>query len=626
MKTKLIILVSALSLLFVSGLMAQASTTFTDYVAKGTTYLFGCDTIQFNGGTRTIAGENATLILQDRLDAVKIERKDSIYRGEKYLYGCDVFTDSTTICDTIHGWERDTIYIFSLRVQEPEPIKVLLLDTICNGQKYLFGCEVLQTDTIISLRKDTTIERTDTISLSSRDSIVTLHLTVSPPDTFSTTQRICSGDSIQLVDGDATYYSRDIVFTRVITNGYGCRCIGTYELTVIKPDTTTLTDTICSDSEYQFGDTTLTTSGTYYRTIPSLTPPMCDSVIRLELVVRACITVNEPVKGYVCSGEVYRGRLTSHTITERTMWTDFVRAYVDGAQVDSLYHYDIAPYLQTLPVISDSSVIVRCGKAIDITKANSIVQDHITAMGEAYAPNAVITWQWFDNNAWQDLPGTTAIRGGVNDVQVRCAVTTDCGLKDTTLTVPVAEPTPENDSTMDNMPASSMYGNRLLIVNKHAIDSIYGWDIKPADVVWYSMTGAAPDVAVDESVHTGLYYTADEAFAGKYYARITHQSVNASDCGGILRTVVLTCTAAANSLSPQLIPTVAHPAEQMRLLNLNAATVTEIRVYNTSGELQSSYTSAEATEFLFRAAHSAGYYLVDVVTEDSKVTLRYIVK
>lgn len=81
-----------------------------------------------------------------------------------------------------------------------------------------------------------------------------------------------------------------------------------------------------------------------------------------------------------------------------------------------------------------------------------------------------------------------------------------------------------------------------------------------------------------------------------------------------------------NSLSPQLIPTVAHPAEQMRLLNLNAAAITEIRVYNTSGELQSSYTSAEATEFLFRAAHSAGYYLVDVVTEDSKVTLRYIVK
>lgn len=677
MKTKRIILVSALSLLCAGGFMAQTKPTLTDYVAKGTTYLFECDTIHFNGGSRTVTGDNATLILTEKQTPFNVVWQDSIVRGETYLYGCDRFTTDTRLFDTIRGWERDTVHTFLLKVLEPKPISVQLFDTVCNGRKYLFGCEVLHTDTIFALQTDTTIVRTDTIALPFRDSVVTLQLTVLSPDTFSTAQSVCSGDSIQLVDGDSTFYSRDTTFTRVIMNGYGCRSIGTYTLVVIQPDTTRIDTTICEGSHYTFGDTTLTTEGTYYRTTSSLSTG-CDSVVELKLtvtpaevttshdtictgttydfhgkildktgtyrdtvyaedthcmsitelvlVVRDCLTRDEYVKSYVCADTEYQGRLKSYTITEPTKWEDIVRVYMDGAQVDSVYHYNIAPYILTLPVIPDSSIIVRCGKAIDITKANSIVQDHITATGEAYAPNVVITWQWFDNNVWQDLPGTTAIRGGVNEVQVRCAVTTDCGSTDTTLTVPVVEPAPENDSTMDNMPASSMYGNRLLIVNKHAIDSIYGWDIQPADVVWYRMQGAAPDVAVDKSVHTGLYYTADEAFAGKYYARITHQSVNASDCGGTLRTVVLTCEKEANSLSPQLIPTVAHPAEQMRLLNLNAAAITEIRVYNTSGELQSSYTSAEATEFLFRAAHSAGYYLVDVVTEDSKVTLRYIVK
>ena len=735
MKTKLIILVSALSLLCVMRSEAQTTTTVTDYVPKGTNYLFECSRITFMGGEQKTTIGSTMLVLRERENPVTIEWKDSIVQGETYLYGCDRFTTDTEFSDTIYGWERDTIRTFVLKVREPkrDTIYQTLYDTICSGQKYLFGCEIIDTDNIFSTTDTTIIEATDWIA---SDTMLTLQLAVLPVYVdMITNPAVEECDSVTL---NGKVYYNDITITDTIADISGCRSIMKYHGIVHHSAKTDTVITICeSELPYEWHDgksieeagtftdtlntivgcdsvVTLTLkvqkandsvdrvsicakdlssfrweghdniaiagAGTYYDTIRSsilgcdsirytlvltvnepttgdttatvcsselpytwhgiemesagdttitLTNAVdCDSIVTLTLIVDTCATRGEKsVTGYVCSGVEYYGRLTPHIITGPTSWTDSVRVEVTKNNfVDSIYHYDIAPYILTLPVIPDSGIIVRCGKAIDITKANSIVQDHITATGEAYAPNVVITWQWFDNNAWQDLPGTTAIRGGVNEVQVRCAVTTDCGSTDTTLTVPVVEPAPENDITMDNMPASSMYGNRLLIVNKHAIDSIYGWDIQPADVVWYSMTGAAPDVAVDESVHTGLYYTADEAFAGKYYARITHQSVNASDCGGTLRTVVLTCEKEADSLSPQLIPTVAHPAEQMRLLNLNAAAITEIRVYNTSGELQSSYTSAEATEFLFRAAHSAGYYLVDVVTEDSKVTLRYIVK
>lgn len=523
MKTKLIILVSALSLLCVMRSEAQTTTTVTDYVPKGTNYLFECDTIHFNGGSRTITGENATLILNERQEAMKIESVDSIIRGEKYLYGCDVFTDSTTICDTIHGWERDTIRTFVLKVREPkrDTIYQTLYDTICSGQKYLFGCEIIDTDNIFSTTDTTIIETTDWIA---SDTMLTLQLAVLPVYVdMITNPAVEECDSVTL---NGKVYYNDITVTDTIVDISGCRSIMKYHGIVHHSAKTDTVITICeSELPYEwhngkkieeagtFTDTLNTIAGcdsvvtlilnvqkandsvdrvsicakdlssfrweghdniaiagagTYYDTIRSsilgcdsirytlvltvnepttgdttatvcsselpytwhgiemesagdttitLTNAVdCDSIVTLTLIVDTCATRGEKsVTGYVCSGVEYYGRLTPHIITGPTSWTDSVRVEVTKNNfVDSIYHYDIAPYILTLPVIPDSGIIVRCGKAIDITKANSIVRDHITATGEAYAPNAVITWQWFDNNAWQDLPGTTAIRGGVN--------------------------------------------------------------------------------------------------------------------------------------------------------------------------------------------------------------------
>ena len=38
------------------------------------------------------------------------------------------------------------------------------------------------------------------------------------------------------------------------------------------------------------------------------------------------------------------------------------------------------------------------------------------------------------------------------------------------------------------------------------------------------------------------------------------------------------------------------------------------------------YMAEQVEEFIFKAAHVAGYYMVDVETQNDKVTLRYVVK
>ncbi len=680
MKTKRIIALSALALLFAAQSVAQTATTLTDYIPKGATYLFECSRIPFSGDDMDTTIGGTTLRLRERQAPVIQMWQDSIVRGATYLYGCDRFTTDTVLSlDTIRGWERDTIYTFSLKVSEPkrDTGEVLFRDTVCSGRKYLFGCEIIDTDSIFTTDTITLLKSEYWQSSATADTLYKLQLAVLPVyiDTVTNTRTDC--DSVSL---NGTMFYRDTVFTdTIVDQTTGCRTIMRYSATVNHSKDTTvdaticeggyyvfekgdtlratkdtictrtfetthcdstvtlhlsvtpapcsfIDTTICQGREYLFGDTTLTTTGTYYRTVPSLATG-CDSVITLRLTVQSCLQRREvSVTDTVCPGTEYRGRLTSHTITVPTSWKDSLRVEVDGMPTDSIYLYTITPYLLTLPAIPENSVIAYCGRAIDITAANDMVQKHIAALGDLYAPNAVITWQMSDNSTWRELPDTTAIPGGVHTVSVRCTVTSDCGPKDTTLTLPVVTPSPENDPTMVDVEAGSLYGNRLLLVNKHDIDSIYGWNIQPEHVVWYHMAGATPDVAADDSVHTGLYYTTDNPFEGNYYARITHESATPSDCGATLRTVILHCQKQSNVAAPQLTPTIARPAEQIRLFNLDAGAVTEIRVYNTAGELQSTYTSAEATEFLFRAAHSAGYYLVDVQTDNSKVTLRYIVK
>ena len=197
-------------------------------------------------------------------------------------------------------------------------------------------------------------------------------------------------------------------------------------------------------------------------------------------------------------------------------------------------------------------------------------------------------------------------------------------------------PDPENYVAYDQIPAVSKYGGRMMVINLNAIDSIFGWTPAEGDVQWFKVVGEVDNAfdalnrlgdpaELDELVHTGYYHTAFDGsvMPDSYYALIVHEMVS-GECQEIMRTTVLSSGAASET--PKLVPTIAEPSEQLRILNLNPSNVTEVRVFNTSGELIENYTASEASEFVFKAATMQGYYMVEVQSENDKVTLRYIVK
>jgi hypothetical protein len=75
-----------------------------------------------------------------------------------------------------------------------------------------------------------------------------------------------------------------------------------------------------------------------------------------------------------------------------------------------------------------------------------------------------------------------------------------------------------------------------------------------------------------------------------------------------------------------LIPTIAQPEELIRIINLDPAQVTTITFYSSTGERLGAYQVTNSDESTFNAAQQAGFYLVEVMTEAGKVSLRYIVK
>jgi hypothetical protein len=163
----------------------------------------------------------------------------------------------------------------------------------------------------------------------------------------------------------------------------------------------------------------------------------------------------------------------------------------------------------------------------------------------------------------------------------------------------------------------------MLNLNKFVTD--YGWTPEADDVNWYQVNGEVDnswEVDNDRWIDSGYYIERKEGFTGQVYAVIN--ATVEDDCKDIHRTKILALDPVAQA--PKLMPTVANPSETLHLTNLNPSNVTEVRVFNTNGELMATYEAEAATEFVFKAAVLPGYYMVEVQNNGEQTTLRYIVK
>ena len=350
----------------------------------------------------------------------------------------------------------------------------------------------------------------------------------------------------------------------------------------------------------------------------------CDSVIATMNVTVLPEMATESQTLVVCPSELpymwYGQSLT--TSGTYTAYEQFTTSECDS--VEHVLNLTVlvldAPTSITLPV-------VVCGQIIDVTTATAELEAHIAA--DNYANNAKIEWLMKFNDVWGPL-SNEPVHASIEQVTIKYVITTDCGtIESDEFVITVESRNPENDVEMDNIDAVSKYGNRILLLNLNKIREILSFTPTPEQVSWYQVVGERDvygEIGDDQYLGYGLYYNKTDAtpLEGQYYALIAFDAANEDGCSGVARTVILTCE--VEDALPMLVPNVARPNEALTLKNLDTNLVTEILVYTSSGELIATYTAEQAGEFIFNAAHVSGYYMVDVITDNNKVTLRYIVK
>jgi hypothetical protein len=170
------------------------------------------------------------------------------------------------------------------------------------------------------------------------------------------------------------------------------------------------------------------------------------------------------------------------------------------------------------------------------------------------------------------------------------------------------------------------------MINLNQINSITGWYLSSVDngegyVKWYKMSGSAPAPETDELVETGYYYTlstGEPLPAGMYYAVVDIPAVEGAPCGA--RGITVPYEVAGTAPAPALVPSLARPGENIRVINLDPDQETEIRIYSAEGMLLRKAAVSGEASYTLRAAEETGFYLVEVVSESMKSTLRYIVK
>jgi gliding motility-associated-like protein len=257
---------------------SSLSSNLSATICQGNSYSFGGNAL-VSSGTYTnnlVAIGGCDSIVSLFLTVLPIETSSlnsSICQGQSYLFDGQSYNISgsySQILTTINGC--DSIVTLNLTVN---PILTGVLNaTICQGQSYTFGSQVLSSSGIY----------TETFTTASGcDSIATLSLNVNGTLSGSTSMTICSGQSY--VFGSQTLTASG-TYVESFNTTSGCDSITTLYLFVTDAKEYFQDTAICSGESYLFGSQSITVSGVYNELFTNALG--CDSLVHLELSVTDC--------------------------------------------------------------------------------------------------------------------------------------------------------------------------------------------------------------------------------------------------------------------------------------------------------------------------------------------------
>ena len=652
---------------------------YTATIQKGETYLFGCATYASDttvSDTLHLAGKDSIVVLTLKVEEtpveVKVQYSSEITTDDTYLLGCKAyhFADPGLykLMDTLHLAGIDSITIVNLTVAAggggQAAVTVAYTATIEYGQTYLFGCQQLSAagtyyDTLprvnligdsaivltlvneVKVGYDATIKQgetylfgcqqftvdtvyADTLHMAGKDSITVLTLTVEPvcPAVIvvgDTAAAVCEKDLPFIWHG--LTLNADTICEDTLHNAtaLGCDSIARLTFTVIKP--VTGNDSIEGCDSVTYKGITYKASAIAYDTTTSVLTG-CDSIVTMKIIVKQHAIGNDSIEG--CDTVTFKGiKYTADAIVYDTI----IGGATNGC--DSIVTMKIIVKQHATGDDAMDGCDTVTFKGIKYT-ADAIVYDTIVG-GAANGCDSIVTMtitvHHTDSSTLDSIDtcnmytwhGVRYTKTGIyyDTLQTVHGCDSICKL-DLTITLPY----------QDTLTLEHYYGDRVIMINRHEINAL-GWKLDSLDldhpeyVKWYRINAPGDTTFLDN----GYYYTltsGEPLPAGTYYAVIDIEPTGGARCGGKGVTEEYTVKGAAPA--PALMPSLARPGQDIRIVNLNPMVQTNVRIYSADGLVQGSYTVSGEENYTIKAAATTGFYLVELYNEDMKSTLRYIVK
>ena len=267
-----------------------------DYIGPTNQATINIPNLQENILVRVLVAETTGNLLEENCrlhsDTISIEVfpnqqtiiNDTICQGQVYIFGNQLLFETGNYEQQLMTQDGcDSLVVLNLEVEQLGDSTAV---SICQGQSYVFGGQILTTAGVYQ----DTFQTADGC-----DSLVTLTLTIAPI-TNAVSASICQGQSYtfgsQILTTSGTYQE-------VFQTPGGCDSTVTLNLDVFQI-TNTISAAICEGQSYAFGSQTLTNSGTYQETFQ--TPDGCDSLVTLDLDV---FLITNTVSAAICQGQSY---------------------------------------------------------------------------------------------------------------------------------------------------------------------------------------------------------------------------------------------------------------------------------------------------------------------------------
>ena len=647
-----------------AGGAATSDTTvaYTATIEPGQTYLFGCQKLTTAGVYKDtlprlgVIGDSITVLtLNVQAQDTAVAYTAIIKQGQTYLFGCQKLTAAGPYTNTIPrvGVAGDSIINLTLDV---------LATTYCDTT-------ITTCDSLVWIHETikTSGEYIDTIpNVAGGDSIITLHLTVNYATTGSETVSAC-GDYLwhgKVYDLSGIYVD---TLSSLVT---GCDSIVTLNLTINQPVYgPTQTVTGCDSVIYKGIKYTASTQIEDTLDIPASNG--CDSILLVNIIVNQHAEGVAALEG--CDSVVFKGiTYTADTLVYDTIAggaanlcdsivavTITVKHHATG--VDALEGCDAVVFkgiTYTADALVYDTIAGGAASGCDSIVAVTITVKHSTA-SEEYAENCdSYVWRGNTYTASGDYTDTIPNIAGCDSILTlhltihhadssSVEVVDTCNMYmwhdslytrpgvyyDTLQTAAGCDSICKLDLTIvlpyqDTLTIEHYYGDRIIMINRHEINAL-GWKLDSLDldhpeyVKWYRIEASGDTTFLGD----GYYYTiasGDPIPVGTYFAVITIAPGEGARCGAKGTTETYTVTGAAPA--PALVPSLARPGEDIRIINLDPTAKTDVRIYSADGLIQNRYTVSGSDTYTIKAAGTTGFYLVELYNEGMKSTLRYIVK